>query len=156
MSHWSSGLTCLLPATRVTGSNPLGGTYESGILLIGLSRYTLPFSYNWKIIQQTETRVSMVVGFVIKRKLESFRNKLLMPRNSQDFWKQNSTEFRKKYFTVFRQTYKQWWASYFKKWLSYFTSVTCKSNSLLLIRYPFFIVTVPLQLLVTDILNVTK
>ncbi len=24
MSHWSSGLTCLLPATRVTGSNPLG------------------------------------------------------------------------------------------------------------------------------------
>jgi hypothetical protein len=27
MSHWSSGLTCLPPATRVTGSNPLGGTY---------------------------------------------------------------------------------------------------------------------------------
>ncbi len=27
MSHWSSGLTCLLPATRVTGSNTLGGTY---------------------------------------------------------------------------------------------------------------------------------
>jgi hypothetical protein len=27
MSHWSSGLTCLLPATRVTGSNPLGGSY---------------------------------------------------------------------------------------------------------------------------------
>jgi hypothetical protein len=27
MSHWSSGLTCLLPATRVTGLNPLGGTY---------------------------------------------------------------------------------------------------------------------------------
>jgi hypothetical protein len=27
MSHWSSGLTCLLPATRDTGSNPLGGTY---------------------------------------------------------------------------------------------------------------------------------
>jgi hypothetical protein len=27
MSHWSSGLTCLLPAIRVTGSNPLGGTY---------------------------------------------------------------------------------------------------------------------------------
>ncbi len=26
MSHWSSGLTCLLPTTRVTGSNPLGGT----------------------------------------------------------------------------------------------------------------------------------
>jgi hypothetical protein len=25
MSHWSSGLTYLLPATRVTGSNPLGG-----------------------------------------------------------------------------------------------------------------------------------
>jgi hypothetical protein len=25
MSHWSSGLTCLLPATRVTGLNPLGG-----------------------------------------------------------------------------------------------------------------------------------
>jgi hypothetical protein len=44
----------------------------------------------------------------------------------------------------------------FKKYLSYFTSVTCKSNSLLLIRYPFFIVTVPLQLVVTDILNVTK
>ncbi len=44
----------------------------------------------------------------------------------------------------------------FKKQLSYFTSVTCKSNSLLLIRYPFLIVTVPLQLLVTGILNVTK
>ncbi len=44
----------------------------------------------------------------------------------------------------------------FKKQLSYFTSVTCKSNSLHLIRYPFFIVTVPLQLPVTDILNVTK
>jgi hypothetical protein len=27
MSHWSSGLTCLLSTTRVTGSNPLGGTY---------------------------------------------------------------------------------------------------------------------------------
>ncbi len=27
MSHWSSGLTCLLPAARVTGSDPLGGTY---------------------------------------------------------------------------------------------------------------------------------
>ncbi len=27
MSHWSSGLTCLLPAIRVTGSNPQGGTY---------------------------------------------------------------------------------------------------------------------------------
>jgi hypothetical protein len=27
MSHWSNGLTSLLPATRVTGSNPLGGTY---------------------------------------------------------------------------------------------------------------------------------
>jgi hypothetical protein len=27
MSHWSSGLTCLLPATRVTGSKTLGGTY---------------------------------------------------------------------------------------------------------------------------------
>jgi hypothetical protein len=25
MSHWSSGLTCLLPATKVTGSNPLRG-----------------------------------------------------------------------------------------------------------------------------------
>ncbi len=25
MSHWSSGLTCLLPATRDPGSNPLGG-----------------------------------------------------------------------------------------------------------------------------------
>jgi hypothetical protein len=24
MSHWSSGLTCLLPVTSVTGSNPLG------------------------------------------------------------------------------------------------------------------------------------
>jgi hypothetical protein len=27
MSHWSSGLTSLLPATRDPGSNPLGGTY---------------------------------------------------------------------------------------------------------------------------------
>jgi hypothetical protein len=25
MSHWSSGLTCLLPVTRDPGSNPLGG-----------------------------------------------------------------------------------------------------------------------------------
>jgi hypothetical protein len=25
MSHWSSVLTCLLPATRLTGLNPLGG-----------------------------------------------------------------------------------------------------------------------------------
>jgi hypothetical protein len=27
MSHWSSGLTCLLPATMVTGSNPLRGLF---------------------------------------------------------------------------------------------------------------------------------
>ncbi len=27
MSHWSSGLTSLLPTTRDPGSNPLGGTY---------------------------------------------------------------------------------------------------------------------------------
>jgi hypothetical protein len=27
MSHWSSGLTCLLPVTRDPDSNPLGGTY---------------------------------------------------------------------------------------------------------------------------------
>jgi hypothetical protein len=40
--------------------------------------------------------------------------------------------------------------------MSYFTSVTCKGNSLLLICYPFFIVTVLLQLLVIDILNVSK
>ncbi len=39
MSHRSSGLTCLLPATRVTGSNPLGGLCETGILLLALSRY---------------------------------------------------------------------------------------------------------------------
>jgi hypothetical protein len=40
MSHWSSGLTCLLPATRVTGSNPLEGTYvKPGILLLAMSRY---------------------------------------------------------------------------------------------------------------------
>ncbi len=42
MSHLSSGLTCLLPTTRVTGSNPQGGTYsvcETGILLLALSRY---------------------------------------------------------------------------------------------------------------------
>ncbi len=30
----------------------------------------------------------------------------------------------------------------------------CKSNSLLLIRYAFFIITVPLNLLLTDVLNV--
>jgi hypothetical protein len=41
-------------------------------------------------------------------------------------------------------------------WVRYFTSVTCKSNSLLLICYPFFFVTVPLQLLVSAILKVTK
>jgi hypothetical protein len=35
MSHWSSGLTCLFPATRDTGSNPLGGYLcETGILLL--------------------------------------------------------------------------------------------------------------------------
>jgi hypothetical protein len=39
MSHWSSGLTCLLPATRVTGSIPLGDLCETGILLLALSRY---------------------------------------------------------------------------------------------------------------------
>ncbi len=40
MSHWSSRLTCLLPATRVTGSNPLGGYLcETGILLLAMSRY---------------------------------------------------------------------------------------------------------------------
>jgi hypothetical protein len=39
MSHWSSGLTCLLPATRVTGPNPLGDLCETGILLLALSRY---------------------------------------------------------------------------------------------------------------------
>jgi hypothetical protein len=45
MSHWSSGLTCLLPATRVTGSNPLGGYLcETGILLLMLSRYKLTVS----------------------------------------------------------------------------------------------------------------
>jgi hypothetical protein len=44
---------------------------------------------------------------------------------------------------------RQWWARYFHK-------VTVKETSYFLIRYPLFIVTVPLQLLVTDILNVTK
>jgi hypothetical protein len=40
MSHWSSGLTCLLPFTRDPGSNPLGGYLcETGILLLALSRY---------------------------------------------------------------------------------------------------------------------
>ncbi len=40
MSHWSSGLTCLLPTTRVTGSNPLGGYLcGTGILPLALSRY---------------------------------------------------------------------------------------------------------------------
>jgi hypothetical protein len=42
-----------------------------------------------------------------------------------------------------------------KKYQSYITSITCKSNLILLIRYPFFIVMVPLQLLVNDILNIT-
>ncbi len=40
MSHWSSGLTCLLPVTRVTGSNPLGGLmWNRDSLLLALSRY---------------------------------------------------------------------------------------------------------------------
>ncbi len=39
MSHWSGGLPCLLPVTRVTGSNPLGGLCETGILLLAKSRY---------------------------------------------------------------------------------------------------------------------
>ncbi len=43
MSHWSSGLTCLLPATRVTGSNPQGGYLcETGSLLLAMSRYSIP------------------------------------------------------------------------------------------------------------------
>ncbi len=29
MSHWSSGLTCLLPVTRDPGSNPHGGSTVS-------------------------------------------------------------------------------------------------------------------------------
>ncbi len=36
MSHWSSGLTCLLPVTRDPGSNPL---WETGIILLELSHY---------------------------------------------------------------------------------------------------------------------
>jgi hypothetical protein len=44
----------------------------------------------------------------------------------------------------------------FKKLRSYFNSVTWKRNSPFIIRYPLFIVTVPLLLLVTDVLNVTK
>ncbi len=39
MSHWSSGLTCLLPATRVTGSNPLGGLMWNRDSPVSLSRY---------------------------------------------------------------------------------------------------------------------
>jgi hypothetical protein len=39
---------------------------------------------------------------------------------------------------------------------SYFNSVTGRRNYLLLIRYPFFLVTTLLQLLVTDILSETK
>jgi hypothetical protein len=41
-------------------------------------------------------------------------------------------------------------------WASYFPSVTGKRNQLLLIRYPFFPVTVLLLLLITAISNVTK
>jgi hypothetical protein len=48
MSHWSSGLTCLLPATRVTGSNPLGGDLcETGIHLLALSRYICTKNENY-------------------------------------------------------------------------------------------------------------
>ncbi len=39
MSHWSIGLTCLLPITRDPGSNPLGDLCETGIILLALSRY---------------------------------------------------------------------------------------------------------------------
>jgi hypothetical protein len=44
----------------------------------------------------------------------------------------------------------------FLKSRSYFTSVIGKRNQLLLIRYLFFLVTVPLLTLITDILNETK
>ncbi len=39
MSHWSSGLTCLLPATRVTGSNPrevLMWNWDSPVSVVSL------------------------------------------------------------------------------------------------------------------------
>jgi hypothetical protein len=39
MSHWSSGLTCLLPVTRDPGSIPWGNLGETGILLIAMSCY---------------------------------------------------------------------------------------------------------------------
>jgi hypothetical protein len=48
----------------------------------------------------------------------------------------------------------QWWPSYLYKVAALVTPITGKRNCQLLIRYPFFIVTVPLQLLVTAILNV--
>jgi hypothetical protein len=65
-------------------------------------------------------------------------------------WKEKGTkrkiEVKKEKICVNRQ----WWAS------CYFTSVNGKRNQLLLFRYLFFLVTVLLQLLVTDILNVTE
>ncbi len=42
MSHWSSGLTCLLPASRVTGSNPLGvlmWNRESPVSVVSLQSF---------------------------------------------------------------------------------------------------------------------
>ncbi len=47
MSHWSSGLTCLLPATRVTGSNPLGGLMwnrDSSVSVVSLQLTLCVFS----------------------------------------------------------------------------------------------------------------
>ncbi len=44
MSHWSSGLTCLLPATRFI--SPGGYLCETGILLLALSCYKPVFVYH--------------------------------------------------------------------------------------------------------------
>jgi hypothetical protein len=52
--------------------------------------------------------------------------------------------------------YAQWWASYFHKVMELLYFRYYWKKLALLIRYPFSQVTVSLQLLVTDILNVTK
>ncbi len=50
MSHWSSGLTCLLPVTRDPGSNPLGElmwNWDSPVSVVSLQCQLERVSYCW-------------------------------------------------------------------------------------------------------------
>ncbi len=69
MSHWSSGLTCLLPATRVTGSNPQGGSYvKPGLFLLTLSRHSIKDTDSWTY-ETNNLRATLVYGTPKYRKV---------------------------------------------------------------------------------------